>query len=170
MRAPSVLAQLAFVRRGGAVRRYHTHYVHHRETVAEHSWGVAMLCTVLSGGSPRAELLMAALAHDLPEGVVGDIPAPSKRLCGDAIYDREHRLLEEAGLAFDLTDEEARILKLADILDGMTFCCAELERGNRGVAEIFQTYAGYALAGYIVNTVDHDIYDSLLDRWRQHGG
>jgi len=51
------------------------------ESVADHSFGVAFIALILSEmmNQPldQAKLLTIALLHDLPESVIGDIPAPA---------------------------------------------------------------------------------------------
>lgn len=53
------------------------------ESVSEHTCGVAFVCLVLADlvdrPVDRAKLLSMALLHDLPEAVLGDIPAPALR-------------------------------------------------------------------------------------------
>ena len=51
------------------------------ESVAEHSWGVALLALFLADAVDepleRDKLLTIALIHDLPEAVLSDIPTPA---------------------------------------------------------------------------------------------
>ena len=53
------------------------------ESVAEHSWGVALTAMVLSEGIQQPldvkKALIIALLHDLPESVLSDIPSPGSR-------------------------------------------------------------------------------------------
>lgn len=136
---------LQFVRQGAEVERFHATKTLQVETVGTHSHGVAMLCYALSVGAPSVDLLMAALCHDLAEQVYGDIPAPTKRALGisEACAELEDECLAQRGLLFTLTPEEERILKLADILDGMLFCVREAQLGSRLVAGVYARYAGY---------------------------
>ena len=65
------------IRTGGKVKRWHTVTTIQQQTVAEHSWGVAMICRKLW---PEDKVLMeAALCHDLGEGLTGDVPWPVKQ-------------------------------------------------------------------------------------------
>ena len=70
-------ARLKWVTRSGWAMRG----VPDPESVAEHSWGVAVLALVLAqeSGAPldRGRLLTTALLHDLQEVVTGDIPSPA---------------------------------------------------------------------------------------------
>lgn len=66
------------------------------ESVADHSWGVALLALLASERDPtldRGKLLTLALAHDLAEAVVGDLtPA-------DGVGDADKHAREADGLA-----------------------------------------------------------------------
>lgn len=106
--------------RAGGVKRWHTVETVRQQTLAEHSFNVAMIsrCIAKLAGMPDENLLKAALEHDLDEIINGDIPTPAKRR-GAAI-----------GLFFDqidrggqtrLTATELRILKFADLMDAWQF-------------------------------------------------
>jgi 5'-deoxynucleotidase YfbR-like HD superfamily hydrolase len=91
---------------------------------------------------------MAALAHDLAEHVVGDVPAPAKRSLGiGKLYEAaEQRCLDDAGIGHysnNLSPWEYDILKLADCFEGMIFCLRERKFGNRNVDVIFGRYTSY---------------------------
>jgi 5'-deoxynucleotidase YfbR-like HD superfamily hydrolase len=76
---------------------------------------------------------MAALAHDLPEGYLGDIPAPTKRNLGvnDRIAKMEAELdMEHMLPVFELSELESRLLKLADSLELLQHCVRERQLGN----------------------------------------
>lgn len=64
--------RILFTMRGGEVVRYHTLMTIQRETVSSHSFGVAWFVYFLQPEA-RAQVLMAALAHDLAEHMVGDL-------------------------------------------------------------------------------------------------
>src|SRR6267378_8094848 len=61
-----------FIESGGYTQRMHCIPTIHPQSVAAHSFGVAWWCWLLTAGNPSANLLLAALAHDLPEHEVGD--------------------------------------------------------------------------------------------------
>lgn len=144
---------------GGNVKRYHTETTLRTDYVGHHSFNVACIIMHLRPDA-SAELLKAALMHDVGERRLGDMPAPAKRAMpdypgGDSFRTVFGRLEEEhmraAGLEFpDLNSEEAWTLKLADALDGMRFCLQERRMGNRliePVWENFRTYAAELLFG-----------------------
>ena len=63
----------------GEVARYHTYSTKFNcsQTVAAHSWGVALLAILLSE-KPNLNMVLSALMHDATELCTGDIPAPTK--------------------------------------------------------------------------------------------
>ena len=102
-------------RQSGNVTRWHTIPTIKSQTVAEHSWGVAMICMELW---PQSKILVeAALCHDLGEYFTGDSPWPVKQ--SNAVFKKELSTMETEHLkkinAFvNLTDEEQSYLKIAD--------------------------------------------------------
>lgn len=123
-------------RKGNAVRRYHTLNILVEETVGHHSANVAMLCDLLANHQPSANLLKAALYHDLAEQYTGDIPATAKwqwPMLKDCL-----EIIENSQLpTIVLTELEQRILKQADMLDLCYKCDEELRMGNTNVLPIF---------------------------------
>lgn len=112
----------------GATTRYHTIRDPGRvkQSVAEHSWGVAVLIATYHP-SPSANLLSAALTHDLAESRFGDIPAPTKREypgIGDLIDKLEDEWLYSMGIVGNrmITEKEREWLKAADIYEGWQYC------------------------------------------------
>lgn len=136
---------IEFVYGGGAVERYHTMQIIVPNSVARHSFGVAWLCYILTEGAASTRLIMAALAHDLPEQITGDIPAPTKRAMRiyDSMKEYEESILTAQGVNFQLSVDERRVLKLADCLDGMMFCIQELRMGNKNARVVYGRYLSY---------------------------
>lgn len=162
---------LKFIRRGGSVRRFHTVPTLHENSVAEHSFGVAWLLYLLTGGSPSAELLLAGLSHDLAEQVTGDIPGPAKRLFGlrGTFSDIEKNILDGQDLwtnAAGLSEADSRILKMADCMDGMLYCWEERRYGNKNVDEAFHNYSAYVsdLAPY---DLEQHVFQVILELYRK---
>lgn len=138
---------LQMVLKGGRVARFHTAPTIKCETVAEHSYLVAWLATLIIG-EPRAELLLAALAHDLPEYVTGDMPSPAKKAMGvkDAFTRVERNLYAAAGMPdyeSMLTPQELEVLKFSDNLAGYLKCKYEAEMGNTLLKEMADRYHEY---------------------------
>lgn len=139
---------LRFIRKGLGVSRYHQRYTAVKDTVGKHSAGVATLLLLLHRPTmPRAQLLAAALVHDVPEAITGDIPSPAKRAMSydarAALNKQEEDMLEVHGLNWSLDGVEKSLLKLADSLDGLIFCTEERNRGNKEVVEVGEVYVGY---------------------------
>lgn len=118
--------------KAGIVKRYHTVDMITEQTVAAHSWGVALIiCEVVK--KPSTELLKAALYHDIAEAVTGDIPATSKWRFGDidtAVKRAEQQVEKNLGLKFKLTVKDKRILKFADMMELIIHAWREYRLGN----------------------------------------
>ena len=140
--------RIRFMRAGLNTRRYHQRYTAEIDTVGKHSAGVAgFLLLMYQPAMPPAPLLAAAICHDWPEAVTGDIPSPAKRTWSadarNALSNLEDELLERHGFDYPLTDDQYRQLKLADVFDGMMFCIEEANRGNKEVQTVGDTYYSY---------------------------
>ena len=150
--------KLDIILKGGQVTRFHTKPTLKAETVAEHSYLVAWLTTLVLESTPRADLLLAALAHDIPEYVLGDMPSPAKRAMNlGAVYrTREANLFAGAGMPDyegRLTPYEAEVLKFCDNLAGYLKCRFEEQMGNRTLTATLRNYRSY---------IDHQIMTSEL--------
>lgn len=177
------MEQIRFIRDGGVTRRFHGKSVIVQQTVAEHSCHVALLCYVLAGQKDpgiRLPLMMAALTADLPEHESGDIPSPQKRRI-DAIFpdfrkkwnEMDEETLRTVGLDWknQLTEEELRILELADAADGALYCLHERQMGNQLIEKCFKTYRKYLED---LHRIDEDIEVELVayidDEWEIANG
>jgi len=158
--------RLNFVIRGGATKRYHTVQTLTQETVAEHSFYVAMFCQLIA--FPGASLLLAALSHDLAEYKTGDIPSPTKRACamGDAVEEMEAKLLKEHGFKFLLNESEQRILMMADRMSGMLRCIIERRLGNAGIEYVYVNFRDY-VAELNPNKDELAVYEELKSLWEE---
>ena len=158
---------LELIIKGGAVKRYHNEMVT-PQTVGHHSYGVAWLCWILSGQNPSSALLMAAISHDTAEGVVGDVPAPTKRAIPGlkAMLDEyEERAMKNAGISLmPLTGTEVRILKLADVMEGMMFCISERATGNQNAEVIYANFVNYATQLKLTG-VEITLFTMLQEGW-----
>src|SRR3954469_3958757 len=87
-----------------------------RESVAEHTWRLALMAMLLYGTTPGidlARLLKMCLIHDLGEAIRGDVPAPAQTAgAGKALQERAALLELTASLSpglqqdiLDLWDE-----------------------------------------------------------------
>jgi putative hydrolases of HD superfamily len=125
------------------------------ESVAEHTFGVAMLALLVGDTMPtidRGRLLTIALLHDLAEALVGDLPATARRLFGtEAKYAAERGAMEElladlpqAADYMALWDDyvqggsaEARLVKALDRLEMLSQALAYERAGNRALHEFW---------------------------------
>ncbi|ESY66044.1 HD family hydrolase [Mesorhizobium sp. M0051] len=82
----------------------------HAFSVAQHSLLVeALFCDLMPEASPDARL--AALLHDAPEYVIGDMISPFKSVMGGSYKDCELRLQRAIHLRFSLPPEPAAALR-----------------------------------------------------------
>lgn len=143
--------QIELLAAAGRVKRFHNTPTILTQTVGEHTWLVMGLVLMLCEDMDRtriADILYAAFMHDVPEAATGDIPAPAKRAMGNegrmdlACY--ESRVLKWAGMTEpDLSEEEARTVKIADILEGVIRCRIEVALGNSHAHDIGFKFSQY---------------------------
>ena len=124
--------------------------VRNGESVAEHSYAVALICMLLADRMSveldREKLLMIALLHDLPEHMLGDIHAPATKLLGEDVKEAaEERILEhlfagvDSGERYvelwkefaDRSSVEGRLVRAVDKLEMFTQAYQYESSGNR---------------------------------------
>jgi 5'-deoxynucleotidase YfbR-like HD superfamily hydrolase len=180
------MQRLDFIRNGGETRRYHTWPVLRQQTVAEHSFHVAMLYSMLSmdadpanGVGCTTRGLMAALTHDLAEHKFGDMPAPAKRELGAifpdfrAVYGAmEGGELARAGLEWEsmLLPTELRWLKLADAMEGCLYCIRERAMGNKLIVTVFGNFRSYVSLLLTDAEIEQNITTYIDDQWETANG
>ena len=132
--------QHQMLRKGGCVKRWHTITNVQEQTVAAHSWGVAVIALELWPDSSAA-FIHALLLHDIPEQVIGDVPAPvkwSNPELAAKVAKAEEDFWRDVKTEFpDLSKLERLKLKLADMLELLWFCVEEERLGNRNFKEVF---------------------------------
>ena len=100
--------------------RYHTvANQSERQPVGAHSYAVSVLIDQLWPDSTK-QLIIAALYHDVPEIILGDIPATAKWAYPEiqqAFEKAEKKVFDDLGLIFVLSPEEKLRLKMADMLE-----------------------------------------------------
>lgn len=168
---PDLFTKLLFVLQGGSVRRFHTITTIKDVTIAEHQHNVAWIVYLLSEGKPRMELVMAALSHDLPEAIWGDLPSQTKKALAlsDTFTKNEQKTLEENNFWFLLEPQEHRLLTLADRMAGMLDCVKERSLGNRNVELPYIRYERYT-ADMLDSTspqLHWDLYAALRQHWME---
>lgn len=166
----SIVDKLLFIVRGGKTKRFHTADTLTHQTVAEHSFGVAWLCHLLLPNA-RKDLILAALAHDLAEHVVGDVSSVFKKAHPEvraSLQVLEDKLLKEHGMGFEagLTDDERRVLKVADLMDGMLFCLRERSMGSKIAIEIYNNFKNY-VCEYVRTQEESYLVDQIDNMWKE---
>ncbi|MFL5237316.1 MAG: hydrolase [Rhizomicrobium sp.] len=116
------------------------------QTTGEHAFSVAQHCVVVEqlavALAPRLARAgrLAALLHDAPEYVIGDLISPFKAAVGIDYRDLEHRLLSAIHIRFSLparlSSELTAIIKRADILSAY-FEATQLAGFSAGEARRF---------------------------------
>jgi 5'-deoxynucleotidase YfbR-like HD superfamily hydrolase len=127
--------RLKLIRRGGDVHRWHNRRTMGvTETVAQHSWGVAILLLHFWPDCSK-RLLTACLYHDVAEVRTGDMPADTKwdqdGNLAQALAAAERRVEEELGVSSSLHHTETLWLKVLDKLDLLLFCLDQQHGGSR---------------------------------------
>lgn len=168
-----MLQQMDLLWNAGQVVRYHTLPVLRRQTVGEHTYGVLVFLNLLTDFGPSPELVRAALLHDAPEAVVGDLPAPAKRFLGangglSKLRSAEDEVMSSVGLEprTPLLRSELRLLKLADCLEGMRFCAQEVASGNSAIRVIMERFAEYIEELGPLSDKERALFDGVLGKAR----
>lgn len=123
----------------GQLQRYHTWPVLHRQTLAEHQWGVSRILLQIWPDAPK-EVVQYALFHDMGEIRTGDLPFPVKQDCPELVPLLD--VLEEktrdtmTKLWYLPTQpklplEQKAVVKLCDMIEMWEFGLFELLKGNR---------------------------------------
>lgn len=126
--------------KAGITKRWHTKLTLKEQSVAEHSWGVAMIVNHIYPNN--AALIMAALTHDLHEIESGDIPYPFKKKypeVGRQIGLQEDQFCRDNGIDFALGEEFKHALKWADMFELYLYCRREISLGNQLMYDTLDT-------------------------------
>lgn len=125
----------------GQVVRFHTCPTNGpRQTIADHSWGVALFAAYINPAISMIAVLHA-LTHDCAEKYLGDVPAHGKWNNPDfaeAYSKAERRIEETLGIHVDLDDGDRIVIKLADMLELTAHSVMQINMGNRYYAEVFE--------------------------------
>ena len=111
------------VYRAGDVDRWQIVRTARRQSIAEHSYNVAMIVRVLCKrlGCPPDEAVAYALVHDLPEVVTGDIATPLKRVIGEGLLQGVEGHITVGGDPIDADNQVKWIVKQADLIEAAKF-------------------------------------------------
>jgi len=127
------------LRDAGGVRRYHTDVHMPSQSVAEHSWNMAMMCRILWPAD--LFVMMACLTHDIAEYWTGDVPSPAKWRwpeLRDQLAMAEAEIIEEHGARMPLDDLQKTRLRFLDLLELAWYSAECYAEGNRYARVIYQ--------------------------------
>ena len=125
----------------GVDNRYHTLDTIGEQSIASHSWGVAIILEYLEPNVSK-DLIMKALTHDVTEAYTGDMPSPIKWSHPEfkEILNRVEEEYEEV-LGIDqyniISDEEKILYKQADMFELLFFCMKQRRMGNTNMNKVF---------------------------------
>jgi 5'-deoxynucleotidase YfbR-like HD superfamily hydrolase len=123
----------------GRVKRWHAFPIIGEQTVADHAWGVALIVAEIAEDELSISLLKAALTHDSPELLTGDMPYQTKKRwpeLAQTLLTAEMEVEREYGIDFHLNVKQREILKWADMFELLMFADAQRNLGNRNVVEM----------------------------------
>lgn len=116
------------------------------QSVAEHSFNVAMIAGRIARHAPicidAGVLREAALMHDAPEAILGDMPTPTKSKMRDAGFEPSTIETMVCGPMAKLPIQYNYIIKAADILEGIHFL-TNFGAGPRATAVLGQLTRAY---------------------------
>jgi 5'-deoxynucleotidase YfbR-like HD superfamily hydrolase len=154
-------------RDGFYVKRFHTVNLNIPETVGHHTCNVIAILFYLYDNKPPLEVIHIALHHDVPELILGDIPATAKwghpRL-QEAFSEAEKLVAENMGLAnYQLKEADAWIIKYADVMDLCFKSIEELATGNAPFANILTNGLKFCASLVEGPLRDHERSKELFD-------
>lgn len=109
------------------VKRWHIVECTKIQTVAEHSFNVALLteeiCKLVDADQhTKSAAINYAIHHDIPEVVLGDLPTSVKSVFGDDAICEVEKVAEVLDPQSNIDSYEVhRVVKLADLLDSVIF-------------------------------------------------
>jgi hypothetical protein len=151
-------------------KRWTTVHLSHQQSLAEHSFNVAVLALELAESvfgevTPKikAEILEYSLLHDIDEVITGDIPTPTKNRLAEMCSTVNDVIAHEAkAIARDVDPDVVIIVKVADMIEG-TFhvkqhCC--------GIhAEQVSNFCDINLGNSLADMRNEDLSRAALDLW-----
>lgn len=123
----------------GGIMRFHACPKMRKQRLSDHMWKVALIAEFLLPNISK-DALMYALTHDSTELVTGDIPATLKwefPEIKDVLKGIESKY---SSAPESISDLEKLVIKLADFIDGILFCCDSYADGCKEAKVIFQRW------------------------------
>jgi len=149
------------------VMRFHSVPGVTMQSIAEHSWGVALLCQKFMPYCSK-DLILTALTHDCAELMTGDVPAPAKWKSHNLKSELDGMEMEvdsKWGIVFDLADyREHVLLKICDALEGMNYCLSRREHGEVGASAPFQAWSNHLLKTFDLSEEQKSFHKILIFR------
>lgn len=140
------------------VRRLNFERCNRYQSVAEHSFYVALLALEIAeivGFKDRLSVLEAALLHDIPEAVTGDIPFLVRRALDPVALANLDALAEkEIGVDLGCQREVLEIVSYADALEFALYLKEERESGNVTLVDIEKETLGRLKRTKSGNSID----------------
>lgn len=150
------------------VKRWGILHTHQNQSVAEHVHNVVRIVTRIGPawfGLSKEELLTAILwahYHDDTESLTGDLPSMVKPYFDEYKFEREHEDLLPPALQQLPPEHIAKIVKLADLMEGMHFLAIETALGNKFVSNHYK-YEFLRIAQYAEQTFMQDTAKKVFD-------
>lgn len=112
--------------RTGHVKRWHIVETTKQQSVAEHSFNVALIseeiCSLIGYEQWLSACVSYAIHHDIPEVGLGDLPTSLKRVFSPEELDKVDSIMKEMDpLAYPRYETVKLIVKLADLVDSIVF-------------------------------------------------
>lgn len=155
--------------KSSTVSRFHAVPGLTSQTIAQHSWGVAMLCQYFNPNCSK-DLILAALTHDCTEMITGDVPATAKWQSKElkaVLNEIERKVEKQWGIQFNLNDEEKRLLKLCDCLEGMNYCLERRKQGELEALEVFNRWYIFVTSTFSLNDKEGEFISNLLKEMKR---
>lgn len=127
---------IADIYRSTEVMRWHIVKTKRKQSVAEHSYIVAVLChelaALLGPTIDREAMVTGALFHDTAECLYGDIPSPIKGMMDvDTLIAIEQKYCRRyANYEHELGPREKQLLKIADLAEAVKFLLVNKDSGH----------------------------------------
>lgn len=117
------------------VSRWHIVRVTHQQSVAEHTYRVWVIADHICKElellpSIREYICHAALLHDLPEVILGDLPTPTKKLFNNSVVESiensvDYEVAEAIASLKTTFPMGLKILKIADLAESVNYLDVE---------------------------------------------
>lgn len=164
--------RLALGRKAQGIIRFHMEPTLVMQTVGAHTFGLCLLLIELTDNACSVNLLKAALFHDVAEAKIGDTPSPALRdfpFLKQAYKDAEAQIEAVYNLNIDLTEDEKRLLKLADRMELAFFALEDIDRGSRRALGIVRRVLDSIDADKLVNQnsgAEMEVMEAIIHRYR----